>query len=349
MRLSVRRVFSGVLVASLLGVSCSPASTNTVPATGSTINTATSDTATSDTATSDTSTSGLATMPVVDLPDVVVTHSILGAVVSALVSGVADVVVLIPDGQDPHTFEPSAKDIEMLNSATLVVANGLGLEAGIESALANAADNGTNVFYVADNVTLIDVVDVNDHSDHGHNHPGGDAGHVDDHVHSQDPHVWLSPRTMREALPALADAIGDTLQVDMTIAEVALDAQLRSLDAELTALFSKIDTCQLVTGHNELGYFALHYGCAVVAAVISSPSTSAEESAGNLEFVIDVITTHGAKVIFVSLGANLAVAEQVANDAGARIVELSTHYLGESVDYIDFMRRLGTTIAENLT
>ncbi|NDE20328.1 MAG: hypothetical protein EBZ98_01540, partial [Actinobacteria bacterium] len=52
--------------------------------------------------------------PVADLPDVVVTYSVLAALVSDLVKGVADVITLIPDGQDPHTFEPSAKDIATL-------------------------------------------------------------------------------------------------------------------------------------------------------------------------------------------------------------------------------------------
>ncbi|MFZ8967234.1 MAG: ABC transporter substrate-binding protein, partial [Ilumatobacteraceae bacterium] len=39
-------------------------------------------------------------------PTVVVTYSILAAVVRELLAGVADVVTVIPDGQDPHDFEP---------------------------------------------------------------------------------------------------------------------------------------------------------------------------------------------------------------------------------------------------
>ena len=59
-------------------------------------------------------------------PNIVVTYSVLGAVVSELVGDAADVSVVIPDGQDPHDFEPSAKDVEMINDADLIVANGLG-------------------------------------------------------------------------------------------------------------------------------------------------------------------------------------------------------------------------------
>ena len=283
--------------------------------------------------------------PATDLPTVVVSYSVLAAVVSELVDSVANVVTLIPDGQDPHDFEPSAKDLETINNAALLVANGLDLEEGLDEALANAQQAGVNVFYVADYVTVLDIVDVNDHSDHGHVHRGADASHG----HSQDPHFWLSPHTVREALPALAKAASDALEVDLAAAQLALDDELAALDTELLSLFSAIDNCQLVTGHNELGYFVDRYGCTVVAAIISSTSTNAEASARNTEFVIDVIKTHSVKVIFTSLGTNPKTAEQVAKEADAQLVTISTHFLGTSNDYVAFMRTLGTTIATSLS
>ncbi len=290
------------------------------------------------------------TAPAPELPTVVVTYSVLAAVVSELVEGAANVVTLIPDGQDPHDFEPSAKDLETINNAALLVANGLDLEEGLDDALANAQQAGVNVFYLADHVTVLDIVDVNDHSDHGHVHRGADASHSDEeHDHSQDPHVWLSPHTVREALPALAKAASDALNVDLAAAQLALDNELAALDTELLSLFSAIDNCQLVTGHNELGYFVDRYGCTVVAAIISSTSTNAEASARNTEFVIDVIKTHSAKVIFTSLGTNPKTAEQVAREADAQLVTISTHFLGTSNDYVAFMRTLGTTIATSLS
>ena len=120
-----------------LGLSCSSGDTGTTDAASETSSETTAAPAATD-------------APTVDLPDVVVTYSVLAAFVSGLVAGVADVVTIIPDGQDPHTFEPSAKDIASLNDAAFVVANGLGLEAGIDNALTNAAESGTDVFFVAD-------------------------------------------------------------------------------------------------------------------------------------------------------------------------------------------------------
>jgi ABC-type Zn uptake system ZnuABC Zn-binding protein ZnuA len=180
-------------------------------------------------------------------------------------------------------------------------------------------------------------------------HPGAEASHShDDHEHSKDPHVWLSPHTIREAIPALASAASEALGVDLSTAQASFDAELAEVDEELTELFSVVENCQLVTGHNELGYFADRYGCTVIAAILSSPSTDAEESAGNMEFVIDVIRTHGARVVFTSLGTNPAVAAQVADEANADLVEINTHFLGSSESYVAFIRTLGTTIATSL-
>lgn len=286
--------------------------------------------------------------PVADLPDIVVTYSVLGAFVDRLVQGVADVVVLIPDGQDPHDYEPSPRDVELLNNADMVVANGLGLEEGLDDALETARQSGVPVFYMADHVTVLDVVDVNDHSSHGHDHRGAQSDEAHDHEHAKDPHIWLSPTTMLEALPALARTAGDALGADLSTTSDTFARELAAVDAELASLFDRLTDCQLVTGHNELGYFAQRYGCTVIAAILSSPSTTAEESAGNVEFVIDVITTHGAQTVFYSLGTNPAVAEQVAEAAGARLVEINTHFLGTTSGYVEFIRTLGSAIASGL-
>jgi len=291
--------------------------------------------------------------PAVELPDVVVTYSVLGAFVRQLVGDKAEVTVLIPDGQDPHDFEPSPRDIERINDADFVVANGLDLEEGLDDTLQAAKTAGVDVFFVTDHVTVLDVVDVNDHSAHGHAHPGAQTGHSHgdddhDHEHTEDPHVWLSPATMLEALPALVDAAETALSVDLGTESQAFAVELAAVDAELQDLFSSLADCQLVTGHNELGYFAKRYGCTVIAAILSSPSTTAEESAGNVEFVIDVIKTHGAGAVFTSLGTNPAVARQIADAAGVKLVEISTHYMGDQTSYVEFVRTLGDTIATSL-
>jgi len=298
-------------------------------------------------------------------PTIVVTYSVLGRLVADLVGDAAEIVVIIPDGRDPHDYQPSARDMEAMTAADLLVVNGLGFEEYLDDAIDAAADAGTPVFTVSDHVTVRDVAGAHDHSDdHGDDHSKDhdddhDEDHDEDHddelAHgdgaehdhgSGDPHLWLSPATMLEALPALADAVSTAIGTG--IDPSALTTQLGALDADIAAQFAALNRCELVTGHDELGYFADRYGCEVIGAVIPSMSTTADASAKQLAELKDVIAEHGATTVFTSLGTPQAVAEQIARETGANIVELSTHVLGGSGSYAAFIRSIADDILDAL-
>ena len=264
-----------------------------------------------------------------ELPTVVVTYSVLGNIVEQLVGDAATVTTLIPDGQDPHEFEPSAKDIESLNNANIVVSNGLDFEEGLEETLNNVKTAGVNVFMAGDYITVREL------SEKEHDHG------------AFDPHLWLSPAAMLEMLPELSKAIGAAIGADLSV-------QLETLIAELTALDTQIQEkiggvkCELVSGHDEMGYFADRYGCEVIGAVIPSLSTTSESSAGELADLKAEIETHGVPAIFTGLGTSPAVAEQLASELGVKAVTLSTHFLDGAATYQEFMLRMTNQIAEAL-
>jgi len=290
------------------------------------------------------------------LPVVAVTYSVLGSIVSDLVGDVANVVVVIPDGQDPHDYQPSAKDVEALNGAALIVANGLGLEEGLESVLEGAERAGVTVFHMADHVTVRDP----DSGEHEHDHHEGDD-HSDDHGgegggvahegghhdHDGDPHLWTSPATLLEALPALAAALETALGTPTALDEVT--AALEAVDAEVAARIGTLESCVLVTGHDELGYFADRYGCEVVGTIIPSMSTTAEASAKQLAELKAEIAEHGARAIFTSLGTPRDVAERIASETGVKVVELATHMLGTNTSYADYILEVTDTIVAALS
>ena len=262
-------------------------------------------------------------------PTVVVTYSVLGSIVEQLVGDAATVTVLIPDGQDPHEFEPSAKDIESLNNANIVVSNGLDFEEGLEETLENAKTAGVNVFMAGDHITVREL------SDEGHDHG------------SFDPHLWLSPAAMLEMLPELSETIGVAIGVDLSVQLETLIAELTALDTEIQEIIGGIK-CELVSGHDEMGYFADRYGCEVIGAVIPSLSTTSEASAGELADLKAEVEAHGVPAIFTGLGTSPDVAEQLAAELGVKAVTLSTHFLDGAADYQEFMLRMVNQIAEAL-
>jgi zinc/manganese transport system substrate-binding protein len=282
-----------------------------------------------------------------ELPTVVVTYSVLGNIVEQLVGDAATVTTLIPDGQDPHEFEPSAKDIESLNNANIVVSNGLDFEEGLEETLDNAKDAGVKVFMVGDHITVREVSkDEHDHSDEETSETT--EAKEDGHDHgAYDPHLWLSPAAMLEMLPELSEAIGTAIGVDLSVQLETLSAELTALDAEIQEIIGGLK-CELVSGHDEMGYFADRYGCEVIGAVIPSLSTTSEASAGELADLKAEVEIHGVPAIFTGLGTSPAVAEQLASELGVKAVTLSTHFLDGAATYQQFMMRMTNQIAEAL-
>jgi zinc/manganese transport system substrate-binding protein len=271
-------------------------------------------------------------------PNIVVTYSVLGSVVADLVGDAAAVTILIPDGQDPHDYQPSARDIETINNADIVVSNGLDFEEGLEDVLASAMDNGVLVYMVGENITVREPDE--DHAEEDH-------AEEEDHAHGAgDPHLWLSPLSFTEALPSLATAINKA--TGLSIDETTSLTQLTQLDDEITEVMSSISSCVLVSGHDEMGYFADRYGCTVVGAIIPSFSTTSEATAKQIADLKVLATSNNVKAVFTGLGTPTEVSEQLASELGIAAVSLSTHYLNGAANYREFMLNLANQIAEAL-
>jgi zinc/manganese transport system substrate-binding protein len=271
---------------------------------------------------------------------IVVTYSILGSLVQELVGDQANVIVSMPNGQDPHEWEPSAKDMETLNHADLIVKNGLGLEGGMEKALAQAETAGVPIFVASDHITIRTV-------GAGEGIPNGDP---DQTIGAQDPHLWTDPSAMKQVIDALTETLKSQLGLDVSAKATELDSQLDALDQEISSEVSSLPESQrkLVTGHESLGYFAERYGFSLVGAVIPSLSTQAETSASDMSTLVKLIQDSHVKAIFTEVGTPANVAESIGQETGVKVIEVSTHLLPENGDYFNFMRVLAKTIVDGL-
>jgi zinc/manganese transport system substrate-binding protein len=271
---------------------------------------------------------------------IVVTYSILGAVVKELVGDRARVIVSMPNGQDPHEWEPSAKDIETLTKADLIVQNGLGLEGGMEKALQQAKDAGVKFFTASDHITIRKVGE-------GEGLPTGDP---DQAVGAEDPHLWLDPVAMKAVVAALSEQLKTDLGLDLSDRAKDLESRLDGLNKALTDQVAGLPAAnrKLVTGHESLGYFAQRYGFKLVGAIIPSLTSQAEVSAADLAALKQLIEANQVRAIFTELGTPPAVAEAIGKETGVKVIELTTHSLPEDGSYFTLMRNLTQVIADGL-
>lgn len=258
-----------------------------------------------------------------DRPLVVATTSVWGDVVSQIVGEDADVEVLIPRGADSHDYEPTSREVALLHEADLVVANGLGLEAGLIGLLQTAADEGANILEVA---PLLDPIPFADH-DHGHDEEGHENGDLD-------PHVWLDLTRVEMAVREIADrlsAVDDS--ADWPQRAEVYSAALLQADEDASRTLDVVQPAdrRLVTNHEALGYFADRYDFEIIGVVVPGGSTLAEPSSSELATLVDEMQHEGVDTIFAETTSPTRLAEAVAGEVGEEVlvVELYTESLGE--------------------
>ncbi|HEY3486107.1 MAG TPA: metal ABC transporter substrate-binding protein [Ilumatobacteraceae bacterium] len=262
-------------------------------------------------------------------PTVVATTSIWADVVrNVACDNLADVVAIIPPGADPHAFEPSLRDREVLDDAALVVANGLGLEESLTDLLATI---DTPILEVTDHVAT---------------------------VRGDDPHVWQDPTRVAGAAPAIGDALiaAGLPAADVHACVEAYVAQLDELDADVASILGTVpsDRRRLVTNHDALGYFADRYGFEVLGTVIPANSALAETNPADLEALAAVVAEAGVPAIFADEQRSSDDARALARRiGGVEVVTLTTDALGEegspTATYAGLMRANATEIARALT
>jgi zinc/manganese transport system substrate-binding protein len=261
-------------------------------------------------------------------PLVIATTPILGDLVRQVGGDQINVDVLIPLGADPHDFEPSAAQAAQLRDASLIVANGLGLEERLESALDGAQKDGVPVFDVGEELDPLPLSAADEKEGHAEEEAGGHG--------SEDPHVWLDPERMAKAASLVATQLATTIGLDAapfqqraaTYADAArvAEAEARALLAELPA-----DQRKLITNHDALEYFAERFNLEVIGTVIPGGSTLAEPSAADLSELVALVKANNVKAIFSESTVSSKLIESLAREVGSRVsvIELSTDTLGE--------------------
>lgn len=292
--------------------------------------------------------------PVAAGPDaltVVATNPILADVVSNIAGDHMQVSVLIPAGTDPHAFEPTPQDAAKIADADLIVVNGLGLEASLESFL-HAAEEAGRVLVASDGVLTLEFEDPHDEheSEHEEEHQEHEHGeeHEDEHHHEgYDPHVWMNPHNVMiwvDNITTAFVAADSTHAAEYQANADAYKASLVELDDWIAEQVSVLPANgrHLVTDHESFNYFAQQYGFEIVGALIPSFSTLSEVSAGELADLEETIASHHVPAIFIGASMNPSLAERVSADTGVSLVVLYGETLsaedGPASTYLEMMR-----------
>ena len=266
--------------------------------------------------------------------------------VRQLVGDTAEVTRILPLGASPHTFDPSPRDVARLADADLVVLNG-----GVDDWLLElVAASGTE----ADVVTLMTVLEFDpiadeDHSgDRGEDHEGADENGGDHDASGINPHIWLDPALMVQAVPALADALSEADPEHAATYAAngeTLTASLNALHTELSEILEPVQGAPFIPFHDAWPYFVRRYGLNQVAVI--EPAPGREPSPKYLAKVLGIFQETGATAIFADVQLPARPAEIIAESAGLGLYTLDPEGAADA-SYQDLMRANASTIAEAL-
>lgn len=270
---------------------------------------------------------------------VVTTTSIIGDVVDQVGGGAIDLTVLMDQGQDPHGFEPSARDLTKASEAHVIFVNGWNLEEGLVIDLENVSDSAP-IVPVSAGITPLAF---------GQNGPVAD------------PHTWLDPENVLTWVANIEQILSQLDPVDA--ADFATNAEsYRERLKVLIAYYDEqvmpipVDRRKLVTNHDSLGYFAQDYNFEIVGTVLPAASTLAEPSARDLATLLEMMTNAGVCTIFAETTANERLAKAAADELNGcdsvEVIALSTGALGpagsSTGDYLGLMRANIDAIVDGL-
>ena len=248
-----------------------------------------------------------------DKPTVVATTGFAADIAAGVAGGDVDVVQLVPDSSNPHSYGASAKDRRRLAEADLVVEFGRGYEEGLP-----LDDVRARRFAFTDHVgTLREAREEQAEEE--------ERGGAQEARAEADPHVWMDPTRIARALPGLAAALAEAAPERAVAFRRRAGEQareLRELDRELTRILRPVpaDRRKLVTSHDSLGYFAARYDLEFVGAPFGR-SPEAEASASRVAEVVASVKRERVPAVFAQAGDDPKIMRRIATEADVQVVD----------------------------
>lgn len=214
---------------------------------------------------------------------IVATTTMLYDLVENIAGSEIECIGLMGVGIDPHLYKASAGDVSKLESADMIVYNGLHLEGEMEEIFQQLGEQGKVIACAAGGIELDSLLE-------------GEDGEI------YDPHIWFNISLWMNVAEHLTEEIValDT-ENEETYRENLQDylLELKELEQYVIERTQEIteDKRVIITAHDAFNYLGDAYGYEVMG--LQGISTVAETSTGDISDLAIYISEHEIKAIFV--------------------------------------------------
>ncbi|MEM4274539.1 MAG: zinc ABC transporter substrate-binding protein [Candidatus Nitrosocaldaceae archaeon] len=221
-----------------------------------------------------------------------------------IVKDKAKVEMLIPPGVEVHDWEPSAKDIEQLRDADLLIYNDNSLESYIKK------------------------VDINK------------VAVASDLIKDNNPHVWLDPLLAKEQVKSILNAI---LTIDKENEEYYKKNaeeymnELKLLHEEYVNGLSDCEKREFIVFHAAYSYLADRYNLTQIT-LIGTDIEIDDLSVQEMREIIDTAKEKNVKFVYAEEHLDERIMKAFAEEVNAQILILNPIEVYDGVSYVDEMR-----------
>lgn len=251
-------------------------------------------------------------------------------VTSQIVGNLYKVESLINEGDNPHIFSPTPKQVARLAKAKIFFTSGLEFEKALIPRI-KKLNPDIKIVALQDGIHLRSI--------NGHTHGENCSGHHE----GNDPHIWLAPMLLKKQVKTIYNsitALDTTNSTQLKTNYQKLTEELTTLDTELQQLLSSFAGKKIYVYHPSFGYFCDAYNLRQEAIETGGkePSTKA------LTKLIAELKRDSVKTIFVQKQFNPQSAKVIARESGCTVVPIQPM----PIEYIKDMKELGAIIAREL-
>ena len=231
------------------------------------------------------------------------------SIVSAIAGDRAEIVGIVPEGTNSHTFEPKPSVAELLSTADVVYLNGLQLEEPTKELAEQNLKDGAELVELGDR-----TIDEDEYR-YDFSFPEEEG--------KPNPHLWTDPTLAVRYAEVVKDDLSERDPDNASYYAESYEAfadVVDGFDTALRAAFATVPSRKLLTYHDAYAYFADSYDWEVIGAI--QVSDFEDPTPSEVADLVEQVRDAGVPAIFGSEVFPSPVLEQIGREAGVEYVDV---------------------------
>lgn len=234
------------------------------------------------------------------------------------------IITIIPDGTEPHDFQPTTKNMKELSKTKVFVYQGLGMEPWTDQVIQSVHNEQLVLAEASKGIDSIQNTDPEEIREHG----------------NTDPHAFLSLINAQIEVQNIADSLSKADPENAGFYQqnaASYKAQLQELHDEYAQKFAALPRRDIITGHGAFHYLCREFG--LTQHSIEDVFANGEPSTQKLAELAKYCKEHRIQTIFMEDMVSPKTSETLAREVGASARKIYTMESAEgSQTYLDRMR-----------